>query len=329
MIFFSPIWKTKDRSKVGEAKEYIEKIEDPAKLLKIVKKAPREEVYLAAWEKLRDVDLYEQIAMDESYRDRIRLFSVRKLSEIQKGFDRQKYTDFLSRFLDLAVVNDEFEIAVSLTGDYDRLLKLYKEITAHEIMMKSCRKKIEPLKKRISRGPAIQSAPIQDDRSRCEYVIKYATKENPYIDIVRQINDKEMLKTIACHDSIPIKTRLEAAAKAGLHTPFGKRSYVCKSCGKPVVYHQSYENSADGGWQTVREFSCLGNCWKSLGQIDNSKVNPGDVSGEFDDLINDIIFICPLCYGVSGYTTTAPSMKECTCMVKPKPVPVKAFFDTY
>ncbi|MCR5738260.1 MAG: hypothetical protein K6G43_00415 [Lachnospiraceae bacterium] len=355
MALFSPFWMNKDTKKEFDIVEKVEKIKDEGKLLKIAREAPIALVRSAAYERLQSDSAHEKVASDPAYESGFRVKSGFKASAADPSFDRSKYYDAVESVITYSIDRDVFKMAVGMTDDPDVLEGRYDKISRNELEMKYMgsmlpvlRGRLDALMKekmsagsdrnalyRILRSDAYSEClkneamnmmigSLKDDGSRAEFIRNCdapGTKGHP--DIVEKIESREVLASLAADESVAIISRHKAATLAGLKTPFGSKTFICHNCGAPVIFDQRYEKTSNESYNTVAEFCCRNGCWN------NSNAIPGrdiikEAGDAFDDLLEDVILVCPDCFGQRGYTSAEPHMKKCNCPGKAAPIPVKA-----
>ena len=168
---------------------------------------------------------------------------------------------------------------------------------------------------------------LTDEQLLYQFITRVALlgSADDFVSIVERISNTELLASIARNEALAFSARAKAASLAGVNDAFGTRTLVCKTCGKPIMYEEWFEKDSRESWNTVAQFSCTSGCWKTdnlanrINAIELKDVAPEALQG-------GLLFLCPTCLNLRGYTTyREPSkLKVCSCSSTLTAIPLRA-----
>ena len=243
--------------------------------------------------KIQDKELLQRIAKDAPL-DIVRMEAFKKLFEIDPGLDIKQYDDLIKTCL-TSLDSENFRIAVDLTDDICELIKAADK--ASKVMLTKDKTYLFDRIRTLSEKAVNESTDLQ---------FLHKMQMGNYISTSAQETADRKLRSLI----------------AGIKDPYGINTFVCKKCGKEVIYNEYYEKTSNESINSVRQFECAGGCWKSddLSCVANYQVGKAN-----RELKEELILLCSSCRKLCGYTThRMPDLPKCTCGYCKNSVQVRA-----
>jgi len=290
MGIFSPKWKTDDRRKLDKAIEAVQKIKDSRELQEIALNAGLAEVKREAIKRIADPNILKEIAISGKPFECSEAIAGIKDPAILKELVFRKNQTYPAQ-------------AVMHITDQEDLMEIAKTAPAAE-----------------ARKQAVRQFTSQDALKEIIFNIDFTVLGNDGVvaEALSRIDDIETLEKAAAFyrtwgrnaGRTLNSARLRKIELMGNRLKENEVLVIrCRECGKPVVFHEYWDQALRDSWQEKGDYQC--GCRTHRASKDGFPEEPAWEVAVSERPEGDYIELCPVCMNVRRSAKEIRSLEKC------------------